>query len=86
MACNKMSPWTQGNRRSCLPLGPNESMASPRDFADACAPPQLSCTNTPMHLQHDTDNERREVSYMESKHIHDTCEWCGGRLEDMRAW
>ena len=31
-------------------------------------------TNTPMHLQNDTDNERREVSYMESKHIHGTCE------------
>ena len=49
------------------------------------APPQFSCTNTPMHLQNDTVNERREVSSMESKHIHGTCEWRGGRLEDMRA-
>ena len=90
MSCHKVSPGTQGNRRSCLPLGPNASMASARDFAAACAPPPFSCTNTPMHLQNDTDNdtdnERREVSYMESKHIHGTCEWCGGRLEDMRAW
>ena len=49
-------------------------MASPRDFADACAPRQFGSTNTPMHLQNDTDDERREVSYMESEPIHGTCE------------
>lgn len=74
LQCNEMSPWSQGKRWSYLRLGPNVSMAPARDFAAASAPPPFSCTDTPMHLQNDTDKERFEVSYVESKHIDGTCE------------
>ena len=49
-------------------------MVSARDFAAASAPPPFPCTDTPMHLQNDTDKGVAEVSYVESEHIDDTCE------------
>ena len=72
--CDKVSPWSQGKRRGCLRVGPNVSMASARDCAAASAPPPFPCTDTPMHLQNDTDKGVAEVSYGESEHIDDTCE------------